>query len=102
MKRILLATGMILALAAPAAAKKIKAAYRCDDGTKLTATFHNAKSGPGSVDLYFPKKDKRMTLPQGMSADGGRYVSGKTQFWIKGNQATLTRGRRDVTCWAKS
>ena len=89
-------------LAAPTAASNTKAKYKCNDGTKIVATFMNPRHGTGSVGLYFPNTGKQMYLPQGMSADGGRYVSGKNVFWIKGRQATLKRGSRNTTCRTNS
>lgn len=87
---------------APASAKTIKASYKCSDGTRLTASFHTPSQGLGSVTLYNRSSGKKTDLLQGPSADGGRYVSGKTQFWVKGNQATWTRKGKDVTCRTKT
>jgi membrane-bound inhibitor of C-type lysozyme len=84
-------------LAQPASAANPVARYSCDDGTRFVATFRNAPQGPGSVLLAYANA-KSVVLPQALSADGGRYVSGKTEFWIKGNQASFTRGTRQTTC----
>ncbi|MFD0465857.1 MliC family protein [Microvirga aerilata] len=40
------------------------------------------------------------TLPQAISADGGRYRQRNVEFWIKGNEATLTRAGKSTTCRA--
>jgi membrane-bound inhibitor of C-type lysozyme len=72
--------------------------YLCEDKTRLTATFQNPESGSGSVELVFHGSDKRVNLPQVLSADGGRYATGQTEFWIKGRQATLTRSDKTTTC----
>ncbi len=69
--------------------------YVCADETSLTATFHTS---PASAVLVFSGSDETLTLPQVMSADGGRYAAGDTEFWIKGRDATLTRGARKTTC----
>ncbi|MFT3729992.1 MAG: MliC family protein [Hyphomicrobium sp.] len=66
--------------------------YVCADGTKLSASFK-----PSSAQLKFEGKDE-LTLPQVLSADGGRYAVGDTEFWIKGRDATLTRGQNRTTC----
>jgi membrane-bound inhibitor of C-type lysozyme len=79
-------------------AADITATYSCEDGTKLTATFKTPESGPGSVDLTFAATGETLALPQALSADGGRYVSGDTEFWIKGDSGTLTRGTAATTC----
>ena len=42
-----------------------------------------------------------LTLPQVVSADGGRYAAGDIEFWIKGNSATLTRSGKSETCEVK-
>jgi membrane-bound inhibitor of C-type lysozyme len=90
---------VLLALAAqPAAAADPTAKYMCDDGTHVVAVFHNdPNGGMGSVALKFPDGMKTI-LPQAMSADGGRYAAGKTEFWIKGKQASFTRGESKTTC----
>ena len=77
----------------PATAEALK--YVCADKTELPAAFH---SDPGSADLVFQGSNERLTLPQVLSADGGRYADGSTEFWIKGNEATLTRGASRTTC----
>lgn len=69
--------------------------YVCADKTELTATF---KSSPGSADLIFEGSKENVSLPQVLSADGGRYAKGDIEFWIKGHDATLMRGQRKTTC----
>lgn len=76
-------------------AQAIDATYRCSDRTTLRATFTNV-SGRGSVALAMP--GTAITLPQVMSADGGRYAKGGTEFWIKGREASFTRGGKNTTC----
>lgn len=87
---LVLASGLAVS---PVMAEGLK--YVCADKTELTATFH---SDPGSADLVFHGSNERLTLPQVLSADGGRYAAGSTEFWIKGNEATLTRGESRTTC----
>lgn len=72
-----------------------EAAYRCADGTVLTATF-TTRSGKGAVALATGRT--RTTLPQVLSADGGRYAQGSTEFWIKGREASFTDGGKATTC----
>lgn len=91
-----------LILAGGAVADQPIARYQCADGTRLVATFHNASSGPGSVSLFMSKTGKHIELPQGMSADGGRYGAGNVKFWIKGRTATFSRARHVTTCKANS
>lgn len=69
--------------------------YVCSDKTELTVMFH---ASPGSADLVFDGSQKKMTLPQVLSADGARYADGSTEFWIKGRDASLTRGQNKTTC----
>jgi len=52
----------------------------------------------GSVKLVFAGSSTEMTLPQALSADGGRYTEGDIEFWIKGKRATLTRAGKSTTC----
>jgi membrane-bound inhibitor of C-type lysozyme len=54
----------------------------------------------GSVKLVYAGSSTETTLPQALSADGGRYAQGDVEFWIKGNGATLTRAGRSTTCKA--
>jgi len=48
--------------------------------------------------LSFGKSANAITLPQALSADGGRYLGKHIEFWIKGNNATLTRAGKVTTC----
>lgn len=81
-------------------ALSIEASYTCQGGVKLQATFSDPGASPGSVVLTFADAGE-VTLPQVMSADGGRYAEGDVEFWIKGNSATLTRNGKSETCHTK-
>jgi membrane-bound inhibitor of C-type lysozyme len=74
-----------------------EASYRCSDGTAVHAVFRGLGQA-GSVRLTFPERERSITMPQVPSADGGRYRSGNTQFWIKGNTARLTRRGATTEC----
>ena len=41
---------------------------------------------------------RELTLPQVMSADGGRYANADIEFWIKGRSASLTMSGVKETC----
>lgn len=86
---------LAIAVGAPAAMAMEPVHYVCSDKTELTATFHMS---PGAAELLFAGSGETMNLPQAPSADGGRYVKGDTEFWIKGRDATLTRGDSRTTC----
>jgi membrane-bound inhibitor of C-type lysozyme len=75
-----------------------QARYRCKDGSSVAAKFDNSASGGGSVALSFGKNTSAIILPQALSADGGRYAGKDIEFWIKGTNATLTRGNKITTC----
>jgi membrane-bound inhibitor of C-type lysozyme len=91
-----MAVALTIGLAAqPCSAKSQN--YTCIDGTRLTASFHGSASTRGKVLLDFADRAGRLSLPQALSADGGRYSNGKTEFWIKGNAATLQRPNRLAT-----
>ena len=79
------------------AAHATNAIYQCRDGTRLTADFSPPSLKAGRVELAI-RGDGKVTLPQQMSADGGRYANARMEFWIKGNEATLTRVGRSVSC----
>jgi membrane-bound inhibitor of C-type lysozyme len=72
--------------------------YTCADGTKLQATFSPPSTSMGSVKLVYAGSAVETTLPQAISADGGRYTHGDVEFWIKGTGATLTRAGQATTC----
>jgi membrane-bound inhibitor of C-type lysozyme len=82
--------------AATAATKAVS--YTCSDGTRLLAAFSPSASGPGSVRVVIARPPSDTTLPQALSADGGRYARGDVEFWITGRSATLTRAGRRTTC----
>jgi membrane-bound inhibitor of C-type lysozyme len=73
--------------------------YSCADGTKLQAIFSPPSTSMGSVKLVYAGSSTE-TLPQAISADGGRYRQRNVEFWIKGNEATLTRAGKSTTCRA--
>jgi len=75
-----------------------KASYTCSGGTKLTAVFSGPPTALGSVTLSIAGTRGAITLPQVMSADGGRYADGGTEFWIKGKNATFRRMGASETC----
>jgi membrane-bound inhibitor of C-type lysozyme len=85
----------ILASAGPVCATQ--AHYTCSGGGKLTANFSPPDMAKGSVALTFGT-GRELTLPQVMSADGGRYADADIEFWIKGRSATLTMKGVKETC----
>jgi membrane-bound inhibitor of C-type lysozyme len=94
-----LASGLLLSLtlvSANSALASISVRYTCKDGTKFSAVFQN--SGTGQVTLSFLGGAASLTLLQALSADGGRYTDGATQFWIKGRSATFTRNGTETSC----
>jgi membrane-bound inhibitor of C-type lysozyme len=90
---------LLLCGSAGAVARDAKpVSYTCLDGTSLQAVFSPAGSSMGSVKLFYAEPSSVTTLPQAISADGGRYTLGDVEFWIKGNGATLTRAGKSTTC----
>jgi membrane-bound inhibitor of C-type lysozyme len=90
---------VLIILCVSHAALAEQARYRCRDGSHIMATFDNgASGGSGLVDLSFGKGMKTLTLPQVLSADGGRYAGQNIEFWVKGRGATLTRDGKATTC----
>lgn len=73
-----------------------EASYSCSDGTRLKAVFSPPEQQPGRVILTISGRE--ITLPQSMSADGGRYIGDGIEFWIKGDDATFTRNGASTTC----
>jgi membrane-bound inhibitor of C-type lysozyme len=90
---------LFLVAAAGAVARDPKPVhYTCADGTKLQAMFSPPSASMGSVKLVYARSSTETTLPQALSADGGRYIQGDVEFWIKGKGATLTRAGTATTC----
>ena len=73
------------------------ALYRCSDGTVVRAAF-SFPGANGSVRLAFAGLGQVVTLPQVLSADGGKYVGHDMEFWIKGTTARLTRFNATADC----
>ena len=95
----LVSAAAILTIGAPACADEVR--YRCGGGEKLTARFSPPGSPKGEVALTFGA-GRELTLPQVLSADGGRYAKAGIEFWIKGRGATLTMNGVKETCAAQS
>ena len=89
----------LVASATPALA--VKASYTCTGGTRLSADFSPPGTSPGNVVLTIQGTSGKVTLPQVISADGGRYANESMEFWIKGKGGTLTRGGKSETCQSK-
>ena len=102
MARFMKKSALVSAVAILASAGPVLAAegrYTCSGGGKLTARFSPPGSPKGEVALTFDK-GRELTLPQILSADGGRYANGGIEFWIKGRSATLTMNGVKETCVA--
>lgn len=99
-RTLVLSVALLLLDATGAAAQELKPVrYICADGTKIQATFTPVSNSPGSVELIFTESaDKAMTLPQAVSASGGRYARGDVEFWIKGEDARLIRMGKTTAC----
>jgi membrane-bound inhibitor of C-type lysozyme len=85
----------VLAFAGPAFATE--AHYTCSGGGKLGANFSPPDAAKGEVKLIFDT-GRELSLPQVLSADGGRYANAGIEFWIKGQSATLTMNGVKETC----
>jgi len=94
----LFAAATLAAMATCGSAYAVDTNYNCSRGTKLNAQFSAPGVTPGHAILTFRGSQRRLALPQVMSADGGRYANGKVEFWIKGTGATLTRNGKSETC----
>jgi membrane-bound inhibitor of C-type lysozyme len=95
-KRFALMSAIVTgAFAGPALATE--AHYTCSGGGKLSAKFSQADAAKGEVKLTFDT-GRELSLPQVLSADGGRYANAGIEFWIKGQNATLTMNGVQETC----
>jgi membrane-bound inhibitor of C-type lysozyme len=89
--------GAIAILTFGGSADANEAHYRCGGGATLTARFSPLSAPNGRVELAFDT-GRKLTLPQVLSADGGRYANSGVEFWIKGRGATLTMNGVKETC----
>jgi len=97
-KRLGLAGALAIGACSPALATEAR--YACSGGDTFTADFSPPDAAKGKATLSFGM-GRELILPQVMSADGGRYADGDTEFWIKGRSATLTRKGVKETCSAQ-
>ncbi|GEM48959.1 hypothetical protein DC3_45940 [Deinococcus cellulosilyticus NBRC 106333 = KACC 11606] len=74
------------ALAGGGLPEKTSAWYRCEDGTRVQATYHNPPSRESFVNLRW--KNKSVQLPLAISGSGSRYSDGKLEWWVAGNAST--------------
>jgi membrane-bound inhibitor of C-type lysozyme len=85
-------------MAAPALATSAR--YTCDGGDAFTADFSAPDAAGGKAMLSFGM-GRAVSLPQVLSADGGRYANADMEFWIKGRSATLMTNGVKQTCAAQ-
>ena len=69
-----------------AAAAQTLLTFHCGDGTEFGAALYQGSA-------YVQLDGKAMTLPRRLSLSGTRYSAGDITLRVKGNSATLTRGR---------
>jgi membrane-bound inhibitor of C-type lysozyme len=99
---LLVAGPVLAAKARPAPLKPLPPIhYVCEDGTRLIVAFSNPAVTPGTADLRVSGTGREVMLTQAAAADGSRYVSGQTEFWIKGNTATYADRDPAVNCHVK-
>lgn len=74
------------------------AVFNCSDPekTEIFALFATDSSGTGVVSLAIG--DERIRLRQVPAASGARYADSTATFWNKGNEVTLERGGKTLTC----
>ena len=101
---------MIPVVPAPMAKPINTVSYSCDKGKTIVAAFYQGEEKPavegqmpiptGSVVLKL-SDGRSMTLPQTISADGGRYanVDESFIFWSKGNGAFIMEGKNSTTTY---
>ncbi len=97
-RKLIVWMSSIVLICAPAAALAKDVKYKCADGSRLTVTFTPPGDGFGIADLVFADSGDKYTLPQALSADGGRYADENTEFWVTGKSAKLTRNGASTTC----
>ena len=96
-----LATHLALSSAQAAPAPLPTVRYICEDGTRLRVTFSTPGTAPGRALVRVLGTEQEFKLEQASSADGGRYMASKTEFWDKGTTATFTRDAVSLVCRPK-
>ncbi len=72
--------------------------FACAQGKTIQASFSNSPSGTSTVALAL-SDGRAFTLPQTISADGGRYANAEETFvfWTRGNTAFISEGNQNVS-----
>lgn len=91
-----------LSPAAHAQTNIINATYKCDSGRQIAVRYDNTKPAAATALLSFG--GRTFNLHQVMSGSGARYATEQglrpdfgLQWWIKGNDATLSEMMMDHT-----
>lgn len=97
----------LLLMAAPATAQPMLS-WPLGPDTQITQADHDCADGSRVGVTYLTAGDDALALIQGLegpsvlvnvvSASGARYVAGLTEWWVKGNEVTLTQGDSATTC----
>lgn len=75
--------------------------HQCEDGRQAAVTY--VTSGQDVLALIAFDDDPARIFVNVIAASGARYVAGALEWWVKGDQATLTDAMSDadpVTCRA--
>jgi membrane-bound inhibitor of C-type lysozyme len=99
--RVIALVAFVTIAAASGSSLAADVSYACSGGTHLMASFSPPGVSPGSAVIVFAGSNVKVSLPQVMSADGGRYADKDLEFWIRGTDATLTRAGRTEKCHSK-
>lgn len=83
---ILVASGCAANPAVETVATPSNYVYRCDDGLRFVARFPNPDRA------ILEAGAQTLTLPRAVSGSGARFVEGDVEFWVKGDEASLTDG----------
>jgi membrane-bound inhibitor of C-type lysozyme len=83
----------VLTAGGPPAAAQTFFTFRCGDGSEFVTAFYQ-----GTRSAYVKLDGKSLVLPRRLSLSGARYSSGGIVLRIKGDAATLSRGRQSTDC----
>lgn len=97
----------LLLMTAPATAQPMLS-WPLGPDTRITQAEHDCADGSRVGVTYLTAGDDALALIQGLegpsvlvnvvSASGARYVAGLTEWWVKGDEVTLTQGESATTC----
>lgn len=74
----------------PHPVERVEQGYDCSDGRSFVVSY--LRSGPVALAILATPRNETLVLANVVSASGSRYVASRYEWWVKGDEATLTVG----------